>query len=402
MIRAEEFLQECRKLGFDFFTGTPCSYLKSFINYVIDHKEFRFVDATNEGDAVAIAAGAALCGKRSVVMFQNSGLGNAVNPITSLNAIFQIPMLIITTLRGDPVGAADEPQHLLMGSITTELLDTMEVSWSYFPSESSEISSTLEKADQFMKNEGLPFALVMKKDAVNAYELQSSYPQEPHSFTLSHTDNFSLPYEKRSTRNQALQVIRAAAKNQMPVIATTGKTGRELYELEDSENQFYMVGSMGCALPFGLGVALNYSQNPVCVIDGDGALLMRTGSMATVGAYAPKNLLHILLDNEAHDSTGGQSTVSHAVSFAAIAKAFNYKNVYSTDQLECFQDYLQTALVQQGRRKEDREGGPTFIHFKIRKGSPKELGRPKVTPLEVGLRFSKFLRERQSQRGSRP
>ena len=141
MIRAQDFLHACLDRGFSFYTGTPCSYLKPIINYVIDNKEFSFINATNEGDAVALACGAVMAGKRSVVMFQNSGLGNAVNPLTSLNYTFRIPVLLIVTLRGETGGPKDEPQHELMGEITTALLESMRIGWSYFP-ESSVISST--------------------------------------------------------------------------------------------------------------------------------------------------------------------------------------------------------------------------------------------------------------------
>ncbi|MBI2646433.1 MAG: phosphonopyruvate decarboxylase, partial [Deltaproteobacteria bacterium] len=359
-----------------------CSYLSPFINYVIDHPEFDFVDAINEGDAIAIAAGATLAGRRSVVMYQNSGLGNSVNPLTSLTAIFKIPMLVITTLRGDPHGESDEPQHKLMGTITESLLNTMQISWAYFPNEKMAIEKALDQAVAYMDKEKKPYFFVMKKNDVAPYDLKSQGPCLKSQFNVKHEERFSLDRDKRYTRTEALGVLQSYADRKTIFVATTGKTGRELYELGDLPNQFYMVGSMGCALPLGFGIAYAKPKLKVYVIDGDGALLMRTGSMATVGAYSPKNLIHILLDNEAHDSTGGQSTVSSSLSFSTVAKGFCYRHVFSTDHLGFFKDYVAVAM---------KQDGPTFIQLKIKKGSPKNLGRPKISPEEVAQRFSQFI-----------
>lgn len=382
MIFAKEFLDECLTYGFDFFTGTPCSYLKPFINYVIDHDEFKFIDAVNEGDAIALAAGVTVAGGRSVVMFQNSGLGNAVNPLTSLTDTFQIPLLIIVTLRGEPGGPPDEPQHKLMGQVLTDLLDAMQLKWSFFPNESNLIKESIKRASDYMIENNKPYVFIMKKGDVAEYELQSVRTEKPIHVDIVHNDNFSLPYSERPTRTDVLKIIQGAVDKKSILIATTGKTGRELFELNDKENQLYMVGSMGCALAFGLGIAYSKPDLKVYVLDGDGALLMRTGSMATVGAYKPNNLIHILLDNECHDSTGGQYTVSNNVSFAAVAKGFNYNNSMSTDSLNMFIKFITSDIFQ---------NGPTFIHLKIKKGSPKTLGRPGIKPYQVKERLQKFI-----------
>lgn len=388
MIQANQFLDECLSLGFNFFTGTPCSYLKPFINYVIDHKEFRFYDAVNEGDAVAMAAGVSVAGGRSVVMFQNSGLGNAVNPLTSLIDTFKIPIMLIITFRGEPGGHPDEPQHELMGAVLTDILDAMRIKWAFFPNETNLIKSALQEADNYMLSENKPYAFIMKKDDVSPYELQSKRKDKPFVFELEHREKFSIPYSERHTRTEALKIIQTSAGKDSVLIATTGKTGRELYELDDKENQLYLVGSMGCALAFGFGVAITKPALNVYVLDGDGALLMRTGSMATVGAHHTENLIHILLDNEAHDSTGGQSTISYNVSFASVAKGFGYKNALSTDRLETFKSFLEDSNL---------KSGPTFIHFKIKKGSPKTLGRPGIKPFEVKERLQKFIQTREDK-----
>src|SRR5262245_54747524 len=166
MIQTANFMRQARELGFSLFTGVPCSYLKPFINYTIDAPDLTYIGAVNEGDAVAIASGAQLAGRRGVVMFQNSGFGNAVNPLTSLNAIFRIPVLVIVTWRGEPGGAHDEPQHELMGRITPEMFETIRMPWSFFPRDEDEIAPALGQAVAEMDRTGLPFGLIMKKDSV--------------------------------------------------------------------------------------------------------------------------------------------------------------------------------------------------------------------------------------------
>lgn len=383
MITADKFLTPARELGFNFFTGTPCSYLKPFINYVIDTDGFDFVDSVNEGDAVAIAAGATLGGKRAVVMFQNSGLGNAVNPLTSLTYTFNIPVMVITTFRGEPGGPHDEPQHELMGQITTQMLETMRLKWAYFPQTDLEVLPALKFADEYMNETNQPFVFVMRKDDIAEYKLQKKAAPSKKEFRITHRDTFELDYSLRTMRTPALESLQKHLGTDIAVIATTGKTGRELYEVGDLENQFYMVGSMGCALAFGLGLALSKPKLKVLVIDGDGALLMRTGSMATAGAYRPANLIHVLIDNEVHDSTGGQGTVTGGVSFGAVASGFGYPAIHSTDSINRFGEILNEV-------KSSAEG-PHFIHLKTKKGSPDTLGRPKVTPAEVSVRFANFV-----------
>lgn len=386
MITADKFLIPARELGFNFYTGTPCSYLKPFINYVIDADGFDFIDSVNEGDAVAIAAGATVAGKRAVVMFQNSGLGNAVNPLTSLTYTFNLPVMVITTLRGEPGGPADEPQHELMGQITIQMLETMKMKWAFFPQTDEEVLPALKAADAYMKQTSQPFVFVMRKDDIADYKLQKKSAPSQKTFNIAHTDSFELEYAQREMRTPVLEKVQQHLGTDVAIIATTGKTGRELYEVGDRDNQFYMVGSMGCALAFGLGIALCKPELKVVVLDGDGALLMRTGSMATAGAYRPKNLVHILIDNEVHDSTGGQGTVTGGVSFGAVAAGFGYPKIYSTDKIERFGNILDEV--------KSKSEGPVFVHLKTKKGSPEKLGRPKVTPAEVSVRFAKFIRSK--------
>jgi phosphonopyruvate decarboxylase len=381
MISAESFVQESKKYGFSLWTGVPCSYLKPFINYVIDAPDIDYVGATNEGDAVAIAAGADVGGRRSVVMFQNSGFGNTVNPLTSLNMIFDIPSLVITTLRGEPGGPSDEPQHKLMGQITTGLFELMQIPWEYFPTEEKDVAACLERAVGHMTKKKQPYGLVMKKDSVASHKLKTkAVPRDlPAAASISAT--YTWPAE-RPSRTEVLRAVQAAANPSDLIVATTGYTGRELYALADKPNQLYMVGSMGCASTFGLGLALAQPNRRVIVLDGDGAALMRLGGMATLGFERPKNLLHILLDNELHESTGGQSTVSHSVDTALVAAACGYPEALRAGSVDEV-----TAAVKAPADK------LRFVHVKMKPGAPEDLPRPTVTPVQVKERLMAFLKE---------
>ena len=379
MIEAKSFVETAKMAGFSLYTGVPCSYVKPFINYVIDAPDLSYIGATNEGDAVAIATGAELGGKRATAMMQNSGLGNAVSPLTSLNAIFKIPTLMIVTLRGEPGGPKDEPQHELMGQITTKMLETMNVGWGYFPTEESDVANAIEKAVSHMAKTDMPYAFVMKKDSVAPHKLTSRPSAHEVPAPLAAANVFPAKVADRPSRTEALHAVQRVTKNDL-VVATTGFTGRELYACDDRPNQLYMVGSMGCASTFGLGLAWARPNRRVVVLDGDGALLMRLGALATIGYERPSNLVHVLLDNEAHDSTGTQSTVTHSVDLGAAARACGYPAVErasSTAELE--------------KALSDRTGGLRFIHLKTKPGAPDDLPRPKITPREVATRLRAHL-----------
>lgn len=379
MIRAQAFIDELNRLGYDHWAGVPCSFFKSFINYVIDSKDLEYVGATNEGEAVAVSLGAHLAGRRTVTMCQNSGFGNMVNPLTSLNYPFRVPTLLLTTWRGEP-GVKDEPQHEQMGQITHRLLDTLEIPWRPLPQEEKQLRGVVEEAHEHMERTRRPFALVMSKGTVEPYKLQSTTRAE--RVEGQERVHSRLDGDARMKRTQALKAVMAGLKGDEAIIATTGKTGRELYEIDDRENQLYVVGGMGTASAIGFGIAHARPQQQVVVVDGDGAALMHMGNMATIGAYAPENLLHIVLDNEAHDSTGGQATVSPIVRFTKAALATNYLHAVRADESGDV-----THAVQEARKS----GGPTLLHVKIQPGSPKELGRPKVKPHEVGDRLKAFI-----------
>ena len=468
MIRAESFVRAVEKRGFELWTGVPCSYLKPFINYVIDagragdktpgQEPFRpvtvsgrqsssletstgrglqYIPAVNEGDAVAIATGSTLAGRLAVVMFQNSGLGNAVNPLSSLNYIFKIPVLIITSLRGEPGGPHDEPQHELMGAITTGMLEILKIRWEYFPTEEAEVEAAVDRAVRHMGETGLPFAFVMRKDSVEPYALKSrvvervetarkggsgvSEEERPligaraclegkksafrgdlEEATLAgakagsegreplEVGNLAATIQRKEPKVKREAILRVIQQSSAPetgdlVIATTGYTGRELYALEDRPNQFYMVGSMGCASSFALGVALTRPDRRVVVVDGDGAVLMRMGALAVLGTQKPANLIHIVLDNGSYESTGNQATVSPSVDLCTVARACGYDRVVELNDPE------ELAQILAERDRPGYTSALTFIRVPILSGAPEGLPRPKVTPTEVAQRFAHFV-----------
>lgn len=382
MIDAERFIAAALARGFRLYTGVPCSYLTPFINYTIGADGLRYVGAANEGDAVAIAAGAELGGQPAVVMFQNSGLGNAVNPLTSLTWTFRLPVLVIVTWRGEPGGAADEPQHELMGVITPGLLDLMGIPSALFPDEEQQIGPVLDRALAYMHTERRPFALIMRKGSVTESRLGS-----PPARRLPQTAAPVRRPEPQVQRHAILEAIRASAGaggREDLLVATTGFTGRELYALGDTANQLYMVGSMGCAVSLALGLAIARPERRVIAIDGDGAALMRLGALTTVGAERPANLLHVLIDNGQHESTGGQATVSAGVDFCAIAAGAGYPSVHS----EADPTVIRALIT-------DRTPGLRFLHVPVLPGVPKGLPRPSMPPDAVATRFRDALGPRR-------
>ena len=376
MIEAAAFVEAARARGFSFYAGVPCSFLTPFINYVIQDPSLHYLSCANEGDAVAVVAGQAAAGRRGITMMQNSGLGNAVSPLTSLTWTFQLPQLLIITWRGEP-GVHDEPQHQLMGPITPRVLDTMEIPWEIFPQQPQEIEAALQRAMEYMDRERRPYALLMKKGTVAEYPLRGSGAPQPRA--AGQVQATPVAAGSRPSRAEALRrVIAHTPLRGSVVLATTGFTGRELYALDDRPNQLYMVGSMGCVSAMALGLALARPDLRVVAVDGDGAALMRMGLFATLGAYGPSNLVHVLLDNGVHDSTGGQATVSAGVSFAAIAAACGYPLALESDGVEVIDELFNAEAVQ----------GPRFAHLRTRPGASPNLPRPSVTPQQVSARLA--------------
>jgi phosphonopyruvate decarboxylase len=373
VIEASQFVEPAKRLGFDFWAGVPCSFLTPFINYTIGDAGLTYVSSANEGDAVAAATGAALGGHRSVAMMQNSGLGNAISPLTSLNHVFRIPVLLIITLRGEP-GKPDEPQHELMGEITPGLLETLQIPWNWFPDRQENVEEVINTAVSHMDSTGRPYALIMKKGTVGPYPLSPvSGLEKPCTEVVggSKKSESELPSRHRVLR----ALVDCTDVNETVLIASTGFSGRELYAIADRPNQLYMVGSMGCASSLGLGLSLVRPDRKIVVIDGDGAALMRMGNLATAGVYGGQNFYHLLLDNHVHESTGGQATVSAAVDFPAVAVACGYQSVFCADATSAGIDGFL------------RVKAPAFMHIETSRGVPEGLPRPTVKPASVARRL---------------
>ncbi len=378
MIQADTFIGHLLDAGFGLLSGVPCSYLTPLINMAIDDPRIRYVGAANEGDAVAIACGAELGGVHSAVMFQNSGFGNAVNPLTSLTSTLKIPVLVIATWRGQPDGAPDEPQHATMGRITPALFDLMGIPWEMFPEREVDIPSVVQRAAAHMRTARTPYGLIMKKGTVATRTLETQPDFDRHFQLKALVPERAI--SRRHEPDHVLCAVKDAVHDDDVVLATTGYTGRALFALGDRPNQLYMVGSMGCISSLGLGLAIAQPNRRVVVLDGDGSALMRLGALAIIGHEQPPNLTHILLDNAVHDSTGRQATVAPTVDFASIASACGYPYVLRSDTLSELTDVIRDVREQL-----------TFVHVKTLPRANRKLPRPTVTPDQVASRLRRQL-----------
>jgi phosphonopyruvate decarboxylase len=314
-----------------------------------------------------------------VVMCQNSGLGNMINPLTSLTAPAGIPVLILCTWRGEP-GLRDEPQHEVMGRVMTSLLDVVGVEWQLVDRDPGQLGGCLDRAFASMRARSLPHCLILRKGIIADQPLRQDALDSPPAGTVRAVGPpgaDGVAGSRAQVLERLLEVIPADA----PVVATTGKTGRELFTISDRPQHFYLVGSMGCASAVGLGICLR-RPGPVIVLDGDGAALMKLGNLATIGALAPPGLVHVLLDNQVHDSTGGQRTSAAAVSFAEVAIACGYRGAASCTSLAGLESAVRAALA---------SPGPHMVHVRIAAGSMAGLGRPTVRPYDVARRFRAHL-----------
>jgi phosphonopyruvate decarboxylase len=371
MINTESLGRELKKYGFNIYCGVPCSFLSYLINYGINN--CNYIMATNEGDAVSISAGLYLSGKKSILLMQNSGLTNALSPLTSLNNIFKIPVFGFISLRG---GISDEPQHELMGLITTDMLDLIGIKWEYLSYDLQEAKNQISYINKIFEHNH-SFFFIVRKGTFETEELSVQ-----HSVALNNNiKKVKIYNDQIPSRSQVLETISKIKDNKTLLLATTGKTGRELYEINDTCNNFYMVGSMGCVSSIALGLALAREDKDIIAIDGDGSLLMRMGSLGTAGYYNPANMLHILLDNNSYDSTGGQMSVSSHINFVDIAFACGYNAVYIHNLEELYGNIYSW--------KKDKK--LTFLYMKIAKGSAENLKRPELKPYEIKERLMNFI-----------
>jgi phosphonopyruvate decarboxylase len=364
MVQPDHLFKILAERGIVFFAGVPDSLLKNFCAYVTDNVEdSHHVITANEGNAVALSAGHYLgTGRPGLVYLQNSGLGNTVNPLLSLNdpEVFGLPVLLMIGWRGEP-GVKDEPQHIKHGRITPALLDAMEVPWQTIDSSSRDIEVIVDTAMKQMQDRSGPAALLVRKGAFAPYVLQKN--------VQSH---YPL------VREQAIQRLIEQLDPADMVVATTGMPARELYELrlargDGMGNDFLTVGSMGHAASIALGLARSQPDRRVICLDGDGSVLMHMGSLAIVGQSRQENLIHIVLNNGAHDSVGGQPTCAFAIDLAGVARACGYREVLvAAESLDIDQAFA-TLLENKG---------PSLLEIRINKGARADLGRPKSSPAE--------------------
>jgi phosphonopyruvate decarboxylase len=377
VVPAADLVAVLDRHGMTFCSGVPCSLLGPFPELLSRQSDVEYVAATHEGEAVALAAGAWLGGGRPVVFMQNSGLGNAVNPLTSLVRPYRMPMLLLVTWRGRP-GQRDEPQHRLMGRLTLDLLAAMEVPHLVLAPSPRALDQQVAELVAGMDEGSQPAALVVEPGTVAADVAVTEVPPPGRGEgSVEDGRSFAGP----PTRIAALARVLELVPDSAAIVSTTGKCSRELFTLRDRPQHFYQVGSMGSASAIGLAVA-RVSARPVVVLDGDGAALMRLGTMATIGTYGPPNLVHVVLDNQAHDSTGGQRTVSSNVRFAAVAAACGYRRAVATDSLEGLAKAFGAAVA---------GSGPTLIHQRIIPGSLPDLTRVPSDLPRIARRFRAFV-----------
>ncbi|MDR2057185.1 MAG: phosphonopyruvate decarboxylase [Dysgonamonadaceae bacterium] len=350
--------------GFDLFTGVPDSLLKDICSYISDNTPSeRHIIAANEGAAVAVAAGYYLATRKlSLVYMQNSGIGNAVNPLLSLadEKAYQIPMLLMVGWRGEP-GTKDEPQHVKQGEVTLALFDAMKIPYIIIDSNENTAKEQFLQLITDVKTKETSCAAIIRKNTFSPYKLKNS-PKN----------------DWEMSREDALQTVIDSLTPQDVVISTTGKMSRELFEYREYKNEghdkdFLTVGSMGHSSSIALGVALSAPDRQVYCLDGDGAMLMHMGSMATAGTSGAENFRHIVFNNGVHESVGAQPTVAFKISLPEIANACGYRTAQTaTDIVE-----LKEILKDFRARK-----GPAFLEIKVNTITRENLGRPTRTTHE--------------------
>lgn len=372
MISPAFFIDSLKKSGIEFFAGVPDSLLKNICAYIADNIDCDHnIITANEGAAIGLAAGYHLAtGKAGVVYMQNSGQGNIINPLASLTdkEVYNIPVLLLIGWRGRP-GVHDEPQHVKQGKITTGLLNVMGINYEVLSKDEDKAAIQIAKAVKALQQNEV-FALVIEKDTFDEYKLRNV---ELNDLTM--------------TREEAIQTVASALGSKDVIVSTTGMISRELFEAraawgQGHERDFLTVGSMGHASQIALGIALEKKDRKVWCFDGDGATIMHMGSMAIVASKKPSNYVHVVFNNGAHDSVGGQPTVGLKIDLPAVAKAVGYTATYSVSTKEQLQEQLAGLSTLDG---------PVLLEVKVKKGNRKDLGRPTTTPIQNKEALMDFL-----------
>jgi phosphonopyruvate decarboxylase len=372
-IKPTDFYDQLASHGVEFFTGVPDSLLKEFCLCIDDFiPKDKHIITANEGNAVALAAGYYLAQKSlPLVYMQNSGLGNAVNPLLSLcdPDVYSIPMLVMIGWRGEP-GVKDEPQHAKQGKVQLKLLESMDIPYEIISKDDDQFEMKILSAVETAKNENRPAVLLIKKGTFEKYS------KEIQKFD-----------DQRMKREEALEIILKNLDDNAIVVSTTGKTSREIFEIREKRGQsheqdFLTVGSMGHCSSIALGIALAKPHRQVVCIDGDGAMLMHLGSLTSIASLKLKNFRHILVNNEVHESVGGQETAAKNLDLSAIVEAMGSSKTFKaktpTELKANITDFMECV-------------GPSFLEVKIRPGSREDLGRPTIKPVYNKENFMGFL-----------
>ncbi len=373
MLNVETIYKAFLDNGIDFFTGVPDSLLKNICAYITDNApHHRHIIAANEGNAIGLAAGHYLAtGNPALVYMQNSGLGNTVNPLLSLADadVYSIPMMLMIGWRGEP-GVHDEPQHVKQGKVTLSLLDAMGIRYEVLKDDESEAISQIVTLAIYAKTEKVPVAIVIRKNLFAPYKLQTKVAN----------DNIL-------SREEALKIVVNHLLDTDMIVSTTGKLSRELFEYREALHQghgrdFLTVGSMGHSSSIALGIALEHPERRIFCFDGDGAFIMHTGALGIVASQHPANFVHVLFNNGAHESVGGQPTIGYAIDCTSIAKASGYSDVMTVHTEQEIIDAMSKIA---------NEKGPVLLEIRVKIQSRDDLGRPTTTPIENKEAFMETL-----------
>jgi phosphonopyruvate decarboxylase len=372
-IKPTDFYDQLASHGVEFFAGVPDSLLKEFCLCIDDRiSNDKHIIAANEGNAVALASGYYLAQKSiPLVYMQNSGLGNAVNPLLSLcdPDVYSIPLLVMIGWRGEP-GVKDEPQHVTQGRVQIELLEALGLPYEIISKDDDQFYKKISNVIEIAKNENRPVVLLIKKGTFEKYKTEIIQPDD-----------------QRMNREEALEIILENLDDNAIIVSTTGKTSREIFEIREirgqtHEQDFLTVGSMGHCSSIALGIALAKPHREVVCIDGDGAMLMHLGSLTSIASMKPKNFRHILMNNEVHESVGGQETAAKNLDLSAIVEAVGSSKVFKAATPNDLKTNITNFITC---------SGPSFLEVKIKPGSREDLGRPTVKPADNKENFMKFL-----------
>ncbi|MFW6029187.1 MAG: phosphonopyruvate decarboxylase [Halanaerobiales bacterium] len=374
MIEPVFFYKNLINKGISFFTGVPDSLLKDFCAFIIDNiDQENNIIAANEGNAVALAAGYHLATNNiGLVYMQNSGIGNAINPLLSLvnDKVYNIPVLLLIGWRGEP-GTNDACQHIKQGAVTLDLLEAIGIPYEILPKSPSEAKKTIIKAHNYMMASNAPYAIVVRNRTFTKYSFNSK-DKDINEFEL--------------TRENAIEIVLSKLKDEI-LISTTGKSSREVFEIRQKlshshEKDFLVVGSMGHASQIALAIANKKPNKNVLCLDGDGSLIMHLGGLATIGFLKPNNFKHIIINNGSHDSVGGQPTVGFDIDICSIASASGYRYSYQVRSKNELTEKLNLLL---------KNEGPSLLEVQVRKGARKNLSRPSIGSIERKKLFMKYI-----------